>query len=447
MNPDKPPPLSQGAAADDEGPLGQPELASAFKARFRLNRRERVFLPALALLGLCAVALWRPLQQRLLLCLVLRSDAPAPEVVNELADHAKHPGAVLTRLWETQKIPHRLLALDYLKTHARSNTNAFPETEYWVVAANRDGDLEARELAVDLLSRQRHPALLEPAKEQLADADPAARVLALNALRQVGRATLSPLVVPLLDDPDPRVVVAADAALRKWTGQDFGLRISQAVPRFHYPDALVPLAAPSAELTLGVKRWQEWWQVHSGDYPKPVDERCCPHAAWRLPTKDFALENLAGGETRLSDLSGKAVLLSFWDSITPGCQRQLAVLNEVHQRNGQRLTALGISLENSVDERDHAKEHSHEHHAAAPVKPDVAQIRAHLQHVVEERRIQFPILLDTDGRLARRFQAQLLPTYVLIGPDGSLRRRFIGERPAAVFAAMLSEMEKETVHP
>ena len=85
--------------------------------------------------------------------------------------------------------------------------------------------------------------------------------------------------------------------------------------------------------------------------------------------------------------------------------------------------------------------------AAAPAKPDVAQMRAHLQHLVAEHRIQFHILLDTDGRLARRFHAQLLPTYVLIGPDGSIRRRFIGERTAAVFAAMLSETEKETVHP
>ncbi len=447
MNPDKPRPLSQSAAADDEGPLRQLGLASSFNARFRLKRREQVFLLALVLFGLCVMALWRPLQHRLLLFLVLRSDAPAPEVVNELADQAKNPGAVLTRLWETQKVPHRLLALDYLETHTRGNTNAFPDTEYWVIAALRDGDLEARELAVDLLSRQKHPVLLEPAKERLADADPAARVLALNALRQIGSATLAPLVVPLLDDPDPRVVVAADVALRKWTGQDFGIRTSQAVPRFHYPDAMVPPPATSAELALGVKRWKEWWQLHSGDCPKPVDERCCPHAAWRLPTKDFALENLAGGTTRLSGFAGKAVLLSFWDSVTPGCQRQLAVLNEVHQRNGQRLAVLGISLESSVDERDHAKEHAHEHHAAAPAKPDLAPIRAHLQHLIAEHHLQFPILLDTDGRLARRFHAQLLPTYILIGPDGSIRRRFIGERTAAVFAAMLSEMEKETVHP
>jgi len=41
-----------------------------------------------------------------------------------------------------------------------------------------------------------------------------------------------PTAIRVLDDPDARMVVTAGVVLKRVTGQDFGLKATQALPRF-----------------------------------------------------------------------------------------------------------------------------------------------------------------------------------------------------------------------
>ena len=54
--------------------------------------------------------------------------------------------------------------------------------------------------------------------------------------------------------------------------------------------------------------------------------------------------------------------------------------------------------------------------------------------------VRHPVLLDAKAALVARYGVHDLPAYVLIDPQGNLRRRFFGSRTFAVFEAMLKEV-------
>src|SRR5439155_7376419 len=96
--------------------------AAAAKTKFELQRREKLSLLALGIVGLLAALFWRPIDRAVLTKLVLQSEKPAGTTVNDLVTQARDPAAFLETLWRTDKIPHRLLAITYLKEHASSQT-------------------------------------------------------------------------------------------------------------------------------------------------------------------------------------------------------------------------------------------------------------------------------------------------------------------------------------
>ena len=55
------------------------------------------------------------------------------------------------------------------------------------------------------------------------------------------------------------------------------------------------------------------------------------------------------------------------------------------------------------------------------------------------------MLLDSKGAVGLRFGAENLPTYVLIDAQGTVRRRFVGDRNKQVLDAMIDEASKATL--
>jgi peroxiredoxin len=260
----------------------------------------------------------------------------------------------------------------------------------------------------------------------------------LKILYQSGDRQLVPIVFPRLDDPDPRVVISADAALRKWTGLISGMRQFHALPQFHLPAVMEPRPWDIAGINEGVKRWKEWWQVHQSNYPAHPATNHPAAANWRLPASDFVLEDLDQAKVRLSDFKGKVVLLDFWDTVTPACLQEIPVRNELQQRYTGRLIILGISLESTTAKRGH--EHGCAHEGKSFPQRDIAAVRAQVRQIVQSEKIAYRILVDPNDSAARRFSVEALPTCVLIDAEGYIRRRFIGRRTLTVFEAMISEI-------
>jgi len=57
--------------------------------------------------------------------------------------------------------------------------------------------------------------------------------------------------------------------------------------------------------------------------------------------------------------------------------------------------------------------------------------------------MNYPVLLDPNSEVGRRFNGGELPTNVLIDPQGNVRRRFIGGRNVAAFEAMIEELASQ----
>lgn len=409
---------------------------------FKPTRREKWLFTTLFALGVCMATLWRPIQQQWLTWLVLHAQAPAQSVVDELVAGDAQPDALLCRLWSTQRIPHRLAVLDYLQMHrASGNVLRAGETAILTDAAH-SGDLEGKEKAFALLAMRRQPELRHLALGQLQDVDPAVRALGLQQLARADGRELVPVVIPFLSDPDPRVVAAAGHALGKWTSNDFGIRLSLALPDFKRE------ATPSADtaaLSQGVARWMEWWKEHAPDYAAPPPEPPSGLSSWRLPTPDFSLDDLGGNQVRLSSFRGKTVLLCFWATVTTNGFSFLSDLGEVQRRNANRFVVLGISLDGTALGSDpgcggHGHEHAEHTHGGTPAAHvHSGHIRGQVEQLVRRRGITYPVLLDATGDAGHRFSALELPTNVIIDRAGNVRRRFVGLRSGQVVEAMLAE--------
>jgi len=119
---------------------------------------------------------------------------------------------------------------------------------------------------------------------------------------------------------------------------------------------------------------------------------------------DFLLERLGGGELRLSDLRGKAVLVNFWASWCPPCREELPVLVDAYQRHESRgFVVVGVNLQ-EADGKVH----------------DFAR----------EFGVDFPVVIDRDGEVADAWRlggpVRGLPTSYFIDEHGVVRDFFYG---------------------
>jgi peroxiredoxin len=420
---------------------------SAPRFRFKPTRRDKYLLVMLAAIGLCAAALWRPIQHRWLVWLVLRAESPAQALVDGLVASDAQPDLLLNRLWSTEKIPHRLAVMNYLQTH-RSRGNALRTGELAILEdAARGGDLEAKDLAFTVLGVRHQPELRSLALEQLRDVDPAVRALGLQQLARAGDVQLVPLVIPFLNDSDPRVVAAAGQALGKWTSNNFGMRLSLALPDFKRD--LIP-SADTVALQRGVAHCMDWWKEHQSAFASSQIELARISTPWRLPAPDFALADLAGNPVRLSAFRGKPVLLTFWATTTTNGFSFLSELAVVQRRNADRFVIVGICLDGTPlantggcgDEDEHSGHSEHSHGGEHAAHVHASHIRSQVERFIQSQGITYPVWIDATGDIGRRFSALELPTNVIIDRAGNVRRRFIGLRSGAVVEAMLAEADE-----
>lgn len=105
-----------------------------------------------------------------------------------------------------------------------------------------------------------------------------------------------------------------------------------------------------------------------------------------ITAPDFLLEDLEGEKRRLSDFKGNIVIISFWATWCPYCVRELEHLQEVY-----------------LSERD-----------VAVLAVNVGESKSRVQKFMEEKGFTFPVLLDKEMEVSRRYQIRGLPTTFLL---------------------------------
>lgn len=406
--------------------------------------RSRLTLIFATLLLAPLLLFWRPLQRQCLTYVLLRSDAPSTEVLSELVAKTGDPVLLLKRLWQTQRIPHRRFVLSYLGRTLNETPIVFRAMEAIMLNALSDADIEARELAFAALARAKHPELRGLALEQLKDVDPAVRVLGLQTLRSVAISNDVPIAIGLLSDPEPRVVVAAALVLRQVTGHDVGIRSSHALPQFTGFGTNAPAPPDLKAIGQGVQGWQDWWNEHKNEYPDSSQRSGARSKPAGLATPDFTLMDSNRKPVHLSDFRGKAVLLAFGCPDSPASLGATPVLAALQQRNLERLAVLGVCVlptSSCADEHEHKSEHAEHHHdGVSPLFSNPVQTPEPIRETAVEHKITYPMLLDSKGTVGLCFGVENLPAFVLIDPQGMVRRRFVGDRNNQVLQAMIDEV-------
>lgn len=110
---------------------------------------------------------------------------------------------------------------------------------------------------------------------------------------------------------------------------------------------------------------------------------------------DFTLRGLDGQPVSLSRFLGKKpVLLVFWATWCPECKAASPKINALHDGfPGEKMQILALDYRETPER------------VAAAVK---------------SRGIRYPVLLDERGQVARAFGVVGIPTYVLIGRNGTV---------------------------
>lgn len=134
---------------------------------------------------------------------------------------------------------------------------------------------------------------------------------------------------------------------------------------------------------------------------------------------DFALQDLAGRNQRLSEFRGDVVVLTFWAGWCGECRTLLEQLDsELPAAPGETATPvlLGVSLE---------------------TKPDRARAVADSLH------LDFPTLVDTRQQVARLYDVSRLPLTLVLDREGIVRE--VSE--SSVFDAALLARIQELSRP
>lgn len=118
---------------------------------------------------------------------------------------------------------------------------------------------------------------------------------------------------------------------------------------------------------------------------------------------DFTFSIIDGRRIRLEDLRGRPVLVQFWATSCPTCRKEMpslaALYNDLH---GKGLELIAVAM---------------------PYDPPNRVLE-----MSREKQFPYPVALDVMGKAMTAFgDISLTPTTLLIGPDGRIIRRQIGE--------------------
>jgi peroxiredoxin len=138
---------------------------------------------------------------------------------------------------------------------------------------------------------------------------------------------------------------------------------------------------------------------------KPLTQRLAPDQVLRpgYPAPDFSFTDLKGGVRRLSEYRGKLVLLDFWFINCGPCQQAVPKLVEAYEKfHSKGLEIVGIDGEDSTED----------------VKRFMSQRKITWPQTVQEK---------SEGPIHQAYRFDSAPTYYLVGPDGKILARRLGQ--------------------
>jgi thiol-disulfide isomerase/thioredoxin len=142
------------------------------------------------------------------------------------------------------------------------------------------------------------------------------------------------------------------------------------------------------------------------DIPKP--DEIDSHAARMMAEEmwqgrlapNFSLDTLDGDDFELSDHVGdKVIILNFWATWCAPCREEIPELNRYHEESSDDVMMVGVN-----------------------VREDLMTVRGYVRNI----EMDYPVVLDREGRVAKMFQVNQFPTTVVIGARGRVQFYKVG---------------------
>ena len=126
--------------------------------------------------------------------------------------------------------------------------------------------------------------------------------------------------------------------------------------------------------------------------------------------------DLQGKQFSLNDLKGNPVIVNFWATTCPGCVKEIpALIGLAKQYNQQGLVIIGVAMDYDPE----------------------SQVR----EMVRQKKMNYPIVLDSDGKLAQVFgNVTLTPTTFFISKQGTIYKHKLGEMSHAELETTIQGM-------
>jgi peroxiredoxin len=117
---------------------------------------------------------------------------------------------------------------------------------------------------------------------------------------------------------------------------------------------------------------------------------------------DFIAQDLHGKPARFGETRGNVVLLNFWATWCPPCRKEMPAMEQLYREYKDRgLVVVAVSQDQ------------------APL--------ATVRSFAEELKLSFPVWHDRDGIVGRQYSVPGVPASYLIGRDGRLAYKVLGE--------------------
>lgn len=119
---------------------------------------------------------------------------------------------------------------------------------------------------------------------------------------------------------------------------------------------------------------------------------------------DFKLQNLDGQLISLSDFRGKPVLINFWATWCKFCRYEMPYLQQIYEEwSDKGLVVLAINIGESHSE---------------------------VKEFLQALNLSLPVLLDTNEKVAQKYNVPPVPTTFFIDSDGTIQVKIIGAFPS-----------------
>ncbi len=152
--------------------------------------------------------------------------------------------------------------------------------------------------------------------------------------------------------------------------------------------------------------------------PAPEPAATQPAPLVGHPAPEFTLSAIDGSQVALDDLRGQVVLINLWATWCPPCRAEMPAIQQAYERfRDQGFVVLAVNQQE-----------------------DAARVVAYMN----EQRLTFPALLDSDALVGAAYQVRVLPSSFFLDRRGVIRAVYRGPMSRGMIEGTIEQLIAET---